>query len=176
MLAEPGVDFELDQLFVAAIEETNRDNSSAAIAYLEKLLAMAPQHSGSRYLLGTLYAAEGRYEQAKDQLARAIELDPSLPESAHYQLGLFHLIAGEWEHARRVWKPFVHLPDDHPLALFAKGLEQLAKKNLNASLQTLTKAITRNRGNPTLNLEIRKIIRTIQSLIVENNRSADRYV
>ncbi len=63
------------------------------------LASLAPQSGVAHDLLGWAHALAGRYDEAQDELLRALELDPSLV-SAYDHLGQLYTLQGRYEEAR----------------------------------------------------------------------------
>ncbi len=74
-------------LITLALVEQQRGQGRAALATLDKAVALQPQNADVHYQRGlVLLLALGRYSQAAGEFRRALELDP-LHDGAEYQLG-----------------------------------------------------------------------------------------
>lgn len=80
--AEVDADGVAKQLLEQAEADREADNTAAAVVNLERLLGMQPDHAEAHYQLGLAYAAQGKADQAKQHLARFLELAPSHAEAA----------------------------------------------------------------------------------------------
>jgi tetratricopeptide (TPR) repeat protein len=90
---------------------------AAAIA-LERARDLEPEQGSIRETLGRAYFRSARYEQARDEFALAIELDP-VNDYAHFGLGLALARLGDVAGARRHLKLAVAMRplDDYRTAL-----------------------------------------------------------
>jgi hypothetical protein len=81
-----------------AILNAQLGEPAAAIGHLEKILAVEPQHSDARFMLGAVLYDLGRYEEAIRLCEWVLGLRPDL-HPAHYTLGLAHLARQDFRSA-----------------------------------------------------------------------------
>lgn len=62
------------------------DEAARAVAILAKAIEIAPSNASARFELGKLHMAQGRLEEASEQLRQAVEAEPEFYE-AYYVLG-----------------------------------------------------------------------------------------
>jgi Flp pilus assembly protein TadD len=111
-----------------AFQEGNRllatgDVHAAAIA-LERARDLEPEQASIRETLGRAYFRSARFALARDEFARAIELDP-VNDYAHFGLGLALVRLGDVPGARRHLKLAIAMRplDDYRAALADLGAE-----------------------------------------------------
>lgn len=114
------------------------------------------------FLRGSVLAGLQRYEAAIAAIGRAVELAPDFA-AARFQLGFLHYTSGDAQAAERVWLPLADLPADAPPRLFAQGLGQLARDELDAGIATLERGIALNHENAPMNADMRLLIETIRT-------------
>ncbi len=90
---------------------SSQDPHAAAIA-LERARDLEPQQGSVREALGRAYYRSGRFTQAGEEFAVAVELDP-VNDYAHYGLGLALMKQGDRLGARRHLKLAVGMRPDH---------------------------------------------------------------
>jgi tetratricopeptide (TPR) repeat protein len=89
----------------AAAQGAMKKNLPLALGFLDRLLTLQPDHYQGRLLRGRLWHDLHRYENARDDLLRAIELRPEAVEArvlcadTAYQLGHVGEAAGHFEEA-----------------------------------------------------------------------------
>lgn len=110
----------IDQLFRKAhAKHLQGKHDSAAKLYLE-ILRIKPNHLDSNYLLGTIYAENGQFEEAQNHLAIADNLNPTSPY-IKVNLGNICQMRGDFETARRYFMEAIALKNDLPQAHFGLG-------------------------------------------------------
>jgi tetratricopeptide (TPR) repeat protein len=112
----------LDQQFQSAVAQYQAGNFAEAAAQLEKLSPRAPQSFEVHELLGLVYGAQSKHEQAIDQLQIAVRLKPD-SAAARTNLATSLLHSGKSELAEEQFREALTLePDDfqanHNLAEF----------------------------------------------------------
>jgi Flp pilus assembly protein TadD len=83
MLAEHPQDF--DALYLSGVVENDEQQYALAVEHLKAAARLRPNHYDVRFNLGTAYARLKQNEAARDELAKAVALDPSKAE-AHFHL------------------------------------------------------------------------------------------
>jgi tetratricopeptide (TPR) repeat protein len=112
----------LDQEFQSAVAQYHAGNFAEAAAQLEKLSPRAPQSFEVHELLGLVYGAQSKHEQATDQLQIAVHLKPD-SAAARTNLATSLLHSGKPDSAEEQFREALTLePDDfqanHNLAEF----------------------------------------------------------
>jgi TolB-like protein/Flp pilus assembly protein TadD len=85
-------------LIGAGAVETTRGNRDRAIEFFRKAVAVDPLNAQARSFLAFELGAAKRFEEAKAEFARVVELNPSAPW-AHAGLGLAYLLQNRFEEA-----------------------------------------------------------------------------
>jgi tetratricopeptide (TPR) repeat protein len=88
------------------------ENPHAAVVALERARDLEPNQGSVRETLGRAYYRAGRLAEARDEFARAIEIDP-VNDYAHYGLGLCLRRQGDRLGARRHLKLAVSMRPEH---------------------------------------------------------------
>jgi len=149
---------ELLQLCLRAAAENRHED---AIAYLKRALAVKPRDGRLHYMLAAEHAQIGLYDRAAEEMAKAVELDPSLV-TAHFQLGLLHLTSGRVPQAESAWRPLDKLGLDHFLHLFKTGMLHLVRDEFKECESCLERGIKANNFNEALNVDMRRVLHEVQ--------------
>lgn len=152
----------LDQpeLLHLALEAARRDDHGQAITYLKQALDLPEGAASSStdyarllYLLGAEYAQIGLMDRAREQMARAIEMDPSL-HTARFQLGLLLLTQAQPEAALEVLAPLKQLGPQQAFFHFEAGLTHLIRDEFDACRTSLHEGMELNAASPAPNLAL----------------------
>lgn len=156
-------DFDSEENFFLALNAISEGAHDRAINHL-KDIKFGDYYSRAQYLLGAEYAEIGMYDRAKQFFQAAIS-EKSVGELAVLQKGLLHVFLGENEDAQFCLRTLVESADEQKsLYWFAKGITlSLEAKNLQA-IDSLTKGIELNQTNEPLNQDMRKLIKSMESL------------
>lgn len=95
-------------LFDSARALHSAGNRAGAEALYREALSLDPNHVDSLYLLGTLCAESGRFDEALTQLQRAAAGAPSSP-MIHNNLGSIHLLRGDLSRAAECYERALQL-------------------------------------------------------------------
>jgi len=87
------------------------ENPHAAVVALERARDLEPDKASVRETLARAYFRSGRFPAARDEFARAVEMDP-VNDYAHFGLGLCLLRQGDRLGARRHLKLAVAMRPD----------------------------------------------------------------
>lgn len=145
------------ECFALGIECAKRDKHGEAIAYLKRGLELDTGNGRMCYFLGAEYAQIGMMDRAAEAMARAVQLEPGL-HTASFQLGLLHLSSNRPAEALAAWQPLEALGDRHPLCLFKRGLEALARDEFATCRDLLQRGIQLNTENLPLNGDMQKVL------------------
>jgi len=88
------------------------ENPHAAVVALERARELEPDKGSVRETLARAYFRTGRFPAAREEFARAVEIDP-VNDYAHFGLGLCLLRQGDRAGARRHLKLAVAMRPDH---------------------------------------------------------------
>lgn len=146
------------ELMHIALYEAEQSNPSSAIKHLKQLLDLEPNNGNARYLLGALHAEIGMYEEAINEMQRAIDSDPDLPTTSVFQLGLLHLTSGNIDEAKETWSALDKLGSNDALFLFKDGMLDLIDESYNSCINKLREGIALNTLNTDLNRDMLNVI------------------
>jgi len=90
--------------FASAMVAMRERNTEQAVAEANAALALSPNYSPARGLLGTIELFAGRPLEAIAQMERNMRLDPVLSQQGLQFLGMAYLTAGKYETAAAVFK------------------------------------------------------------------------
>lgn len=154
--------FNLDgpELLHLALEAAGRNDHGTAITYLKQALdlpegstAISTDYAKYVYLLGAEYAQIGMMDRAAENMAKAIDMDPSL-HTARFQLGLLHITCNQPAQALSVLAPLEKLPEDSAFHHFGMGLQYLIQDQIAPCRTALLKGIDLNSASPVPNLAL----------------------
>lgn len=106
----------------------------------EKILETEPAHLDARYLLGTLFAEQGRYAQAQRHLEAASRLAPGSPY-VHNNLGNVLLISGQFDAAEQAFRSALRAAPEMPEPLINLGNLLVKKGALEEAIEVARRAI-----------------------------------
>jgi tetratricopeptide (TPR) repeat protein len=149
----------------------NRDPGPDELQRLKSAVSDEPRNAQLRYLLGAEMAQSQDFQGAVLEFSAAIALDPML-HTARFQLGLLHLTLAQPDHMSAVLAPLEALADDNALKHFKRGLESLAKEELDACIDKLRCGIELNHSNAPLNRDMQLIVDRVRSLLSEHADNA----
>jgi len=143
-----------EELMHLALKATETGEGDKVLSYLKRILAIEAEHAMALYLLGAQHAQMGLFDRAKEEISRAVELEPNIPVTAHLQLGLLHLSSGDISSTMDAWAPLDQLADDDALNLFKRGLTYLVQDEFAKCVECLEKGIAANTQYPALNADM----------------------
>ena len=149
---------DVEELLHLALDANEGGDGEKVINYLKRLLALQPGHGMALYLLGAQHAQMRMYDRAKEEMARAVEVEPNIPPTAHFQLGLLHLTSGEVPQAMAAWSPLEALEENDALFLFQRGLTALIRDDFAGCIADLQAGIGSNDLYPALNADMQLFI------------------
>jgi tetratricopeptide (TPR) repeat protein len=153
-----------DDILSRAIGSFGQDQT-ASLAKIESLLHDYPRDGRLLFLKGSLLAGLERYAEARAAMTAAVEILPDYA-LARFQLGFLELTSGEPGLARTTWRPLQQLAEDHPLRLFARGLDHMIDDHFAEAVALLRRGIDRNPDIAPLNHDMQLIIGSIEGLTV----------
>ena len=116
------------------------DNEAAAKA-LQAALALEPANGGALKVLGDVYGAMRRYEEAEATYRKAIELRPSDPAAYNY-LGRFYFNRERLPNAELSFRRAIELTPDSYLAHSNLGVIYLQMGRYSEALEQLEKSVS----------------------------------
>lgn len=176
-MSDPGAYIETldtEELLRLALDAIDTGDGDKVVAYLRRLLAIEPDHGMALYLLGAQHAQMQLYDRAIAEIARAVEVEPDIPPTAHFQLGLLHLTCGEVPQAMTAWSPLDALEEEAALFRFRRGLTALIRDDFAACIADLEAGITSNDLYPVLNNDMRLLLERAQQVMNAEPVTDDR--
>ena len=128
-----------------------------ALLYLKAAVQQDPNSAQANYLLGAHYAQLGMQQRAADFMRRAAAINPELLMAA-FQAGWLLMGMNKAGEATQCWEPLFALPQEHPLHLFARGLQALMNDDFANCRDYLTQGVQANQSVPALNDDMLKIL------------------
>jgi tetratricopeptide (TPR) repeat protein len=156
--------FNNDELLHLALHAAENDTPEKTLSYLKQLINQDPQHSQGWYLMGAMHAEIGMYTLAIEEISKALQLNPDLPTTAPFQLGLLLVTSGEIERGKQVWEILDTNGESDPLYLFKMGLSALIDDQFEAAKDILMQGIELNTTNIALNNDMQRIVENIQQI------------
>jgi tetratricopeptide (TPR) repeat protein len=153
-----------EELLHLAIKSISRDDSEGALVKLKRSLELDANSAHAHFLLGTQYADIGMIPRALEEMQAALDIDPNM-QMARFQLGLLQMTIGATEEGSATWAPFEELVAEHPLRLFAYGIQHMVRDEFDMAKRLLTEGIARNVVNPALNRDMAVIVGRIDELL-----------
>jgi tetratricopeptide (TPR) repeat protein len=155
-----------EELLHLALQASKTGQHENAVLLLKRLVAQEPENSRALYLLGAEHAQIGLYDRAKEEIGKAINLDPGM-HAARFQLGLLFISSGEVTSGLEALAPLSLVPENEPFYSFAKGLEFLVRDEFPECRDALERGISANKTNESLNDDMRRILEAIKDKISE---------
>lgn len=156
-MTDQSAELTAEELMHLAMHAIGHNSPDKAITLLKKVLAIEPQNGKAHYLLGAVHAEIGMYDQAAEEMAIALDLEPDL-HTARFQLGLLNLTSGKVESAEEIWEGLNHLGERDPLYLFKTGMLHLVKDEFRQCVDALKTGIELNGFNEDLNNDMRRVM------------------
>ena len=172
MHAQRGNPFDTDELLHLAIRATDNNQTDKAIEYLKQILDMEPKNGTALYFLGAVHAGLGMYERAVADMSTAMALNPNLPPTAPFQLGLLYMTMQRVDEARQTWSALDDLGEQDPLFLFKRGMLHLAEDQFDECISDLQQGISLNEAHEHLNRDMQGIIERAEAARAEGNGAA----
>lgn len=120
-----------DALVQGDLQRDSGDFDGAVNQYCA-VLAKAPDLAKGHFKLATVYARQGRTEQAEQSYREAIALDPCYAE-AHGNLGVLLFTRGDWDEAERCYRhALANNPDNFEAHVNLSRLLYIASRHLEA--------------------------------------------
>jgi predicted TPR repeat methyltransferase len=122
--------------FKRAVDAFERRSLGSARKAFEKILKTEPDHLDARYLLGTLYAEQGKRRQAFHHLNIAADLDPGSAK-IRTNLGILYQLEGDLVHAEEFFRAALRRDDSLFQAYFNLAVVLHKQHRLGEALATL---------------------------------------
>jgi hypothetical protein len=169
MMANRDLNLHVDELMHLALRAVDENQDDVAIEYLKQIIERDPSNGMAYYLLGAVHAGLGMQDRAAEEMTTAINLDPNIPPTAHFQLGLLQLMRGHKAEAEEVWRALDGRGEDDFLLLFKRGMLHLLADELEAGIHDLRRGIELNDFNEKLNVDIRKMLVKAEEALAASN-------
>ena len=124
---------------------------------IDAALGDCPMDPRLHFLRGSVLAGGRRYPEAREAMARAVDLAPDYV-IARFQLGFLEFTSGEAALAGATWAPLQALPVEHALRQFAEGLMRLPADDIDGAISRLQRGIEANDEVPPLNRDMQLLI------------------
>lgn len=144
---------------------------------LDEQKASALALARERLLSASRLASSGLYEEAAEEFAQAIILDPEF-YLARYQLGLLQFTQAKVAQALLTWAPLQNSQssskESGTLACFANGFRALAEDDIAGARSLFEEGLTRGHENRPLLQDVHKVLEALNS--VEGNVSPVKFL
>jgi|LUMJ01.1.fsa_nt_gb tetratricopeptide (TPR) repeat protein len=104
----------IEETFASALKNHQDDNLEVAQNLYEKILNTNPDHFGSIFYLGALFAKTSNFQEAKKLFKKAIEIQPNF-SPAHTNLGSVFQKLGELQQAVNCCKKAIEIAPMNPI-------------------------------------------------------------
>src|ERR1044072_6475815 len=121
-----------EELLHLALKASGENGHEQSITYLKRALELKPKEGRLHDMLAAEHAQMGLFDPEAEEMAKAVELDPSLV-TAHFQLGLLHVTSGRVAEAEAAWRPLDKLGEGHFLHLFKSGMLHVVRRQVEDS-------------------------------------------
>ncbi len=155
------VGLDVEELTHLAVRLAAQERFDQAILYLKAALSQEPDNARANYFLGVQYAEIGMYERAIQRMLLAAQADSTLV-LAPFQAGMLLMTLGRPDDAIAAWQALHGLDQEHPVHLFALGLEAMLRDDFATCKQYLLRGMAQNTGNEALNNDMRKVLNELQ--------------
>lgn len=139
-----------DKLFDLALQASHAKDTQKSIRYIKLAIDGNPEDARMHYLLGSLYADIGLYDNAISNMENALDLDDNY-HIARFHLGLLYLMANRQQEAELTWQRLETLDDNHYLTLFKRGLLKIVNDDVREGIALIKAGIDNNHINESLN-------------------------
>ena len=130
----------IDDLIRTGLSYHQQGNIARAETYYQEVLKLDRKNFHATYLLGLMAAQTGRHDQAVELIARAIAIDPNLPD-AHYNRGNSLLALQRLDQALKSYDRAVALEPGYLEAWANRGSVLLALARFDQALVSYDKVI-----------------------------------
>jgi TolB-like protein/DNA-binding winged helix-turn-helix (wHTH) protein/Flp pilus assembly protein TadD len=113
-----------------------------------RALELRPGYAAARQWYGTYLGQVGRFAEAREQVARAQELDP-LSLIIRTNAGALSYFERDFEAAAAASRKTLALDPEFPVALWVLGLAEEGAGRFEAAVAAFERAVTASSGNPT---------------------------
>ncbi len=122
-----------------------QESAEQSITRIQALLVEEPDNATGHLSLGTLFFQQGRFDAARDHLARAVELAPSSVE-AHATLAVVLEQLGDLEGAEREYSEALEILPDNPDIRVRRAALRNRLDQKEGALEDLNRALESNPG------------------------------
>ena len=143
----------VEELVSEGLQASQSNDSERAIDLWTQAAALSPSSGMLHFLIGSEWAATGRFDHAEAEFANAVLLDSSLLV-ARYQLGLIQFSSGRVAVALLTWEALLQedtsKQDAKALAAFVRGHAALAQDDFAQALEQYQLGLDCSVSNPAL--------------------------
>lgn len=151
-----------EELLHLAMQSAQAGWHDRAIVLLKQAWSANPRDARIIYCLGAEHAEIGMYERAMAEMAKALELEPSL-DVARIQLALMCAGGGRVEQAESTLAPLLDRPEDDSALHFARGLTAMLRDDIANAIPAVERGIALNAVNPALNGDMARLLESMQA-------------
>jgi tetratricopeptide (TPR) repeat protein len=157
----------VEELVSEGLQASQSNDSERAIDLWTQAATLSPSPGILHFLIGSEWAATGRFDHAEAEFANAVLLDSSLLV-ARYQLGLIQFSSGRAAVALLTWEALLQedtsKQDAKALAAFVRGHAALAQDDFAQALEQYQLGLDCSVSNPALAGDVRKMMSRIAEL------------
>ena len=153
-----------------AIRASQDGDIKLSLEELHLCLEKDKTNATALFLMGAKHAELGLFDRAKEEMEKAISLDPSI-EIAHLQLGLLYAQGGDNDKALSYWNHLIEHATESYYKCFSIGLIDLTKGHTESAMEKLQEGMKDNTVNPALNDMIENIIKSLDNTSAEDTDS-----
>jgi Flp pilus assembly protein TadD len=146
----------LNRLLVEAYDAVEKKEFERAIPLLEKYLRERPNDAAAHFQLGYAYVGLNRAAEAKEEFARAAELNPGLA-AAHLNLGLL-LLEDSPAEAEAALARAVELDGKHARSHYLLGLARERNGKAEAAVESYRMALALESNNVTARVALGRVL------------------
>lgn len=138
-----------ERLYIAAMQKYWHRERGQAREQFKALVQKFPGDRASRMMLGQLYMAEGEFQKAEKQFAKAASLDDGSPR-VHTLLGTCSLMQDKYGEARALYKKAIAMVDRDATpfqAFFGAAWSHLYESNADGAVKVIEEYLARYNRN-----------------------------
>jgi tetratricopeptide (TPR) repeat protein len=151
------------QSIIALVQQ----NDEAGLSAIDELLRTYSTDARLHFLKGSVCAGLQRYEEGRDAMRDAVEIEPDF-HLARFQLGFLELTSGLSAAAADTWAPFAQLDQDAPFRLLSDGLNCLAQDAFLDADRLLRRGMAMNTEHPLINNDMQLLLDEIADKIPQD--------
>jgi tetratricopeptide (TPR) repeat protein len=124
-----------DEFLQAGDEAGAKEKMEASARELEQAVMARPDFLAAQFNLGVVYKRLGKYENARKQFKKALELNPAQGGPAMLQIGATYEEQGFYDEAETIYKELLEKYPNHPE--LHRSLQELAERREDALMDEM---------------------------------------